>query len=368
MVKEYDYLIVGSGLYGSVFAHEMKKRGKSVLVIERRSHIAGNIYTEKVKGIDVHKYGPHIFHTDKRAIWDYVESLVPLRQFVYSPIANYHGELYNMPFNMHTFYAMWGTTTPEAASKCLEEERAPYRDTTPENLEQQALKLVGPTIYEKLVKGYTEKQWGRPCRELPAFIIRRLPVRFNFDNNYFNDRWQGIPEDGYTALVERLLDGIEVKTDIDFLDDRDGWREKAERTVFTGCIDEFFGRKAGALEYRSLRFEEEELPIENFQGVAGMNYTAADVPYTRITEHKHFLKTKSPVTIISREYPRTWKPGLEPYYPVNDEKNSQLYEAYCTMAREVPDVIFGGRLGTYRYLNMDQIIENALHDAEMEER
>ena len=368
MVKEYDYLIVGSGLYGSVFAHEMKKRGKSVLVIERRSHIAGNIYTEKVKGIDVHKYGPHIFHTDKRAIWDYVESLVPLRQFVYSPIANYHGELYNMPFNMHTFYAMWGTTTPEAAAKRLEEERAPYRDTTPENLEQQALKLVGPTIYEKLVKGYTEKQWGRPCRELPAFIIRRLPVRFNFDNNYFNDRWQGIPEDGYTALVERLLDGIEVKTDIDFLDDRDGWREKAQRTVFTGCIDEFFGRKAGALEYRSLRFEEEELPIENFQGVAGMNYTAADVPYTRITEHKHFLKTKSPVTIISREYPRTWKPGLEPYYPVNDEKNSKLYEEYCTMAREVPDVIFGGRLGTYRYLNMDQIIENALHDAEMEEK
>ena len=364
MVKEYDYLNVGSGLYGSVFAHEMKKRGKSVLVIERRSHIAGNISTEKVKGIDVHKYGPHIFHTDKRAIWDYVESLVPLRQFVYSPIANYHGELYNMPFNMHTFYAMWGTTTPEAAAKRLEEERAPYRDTTPENLEQQALKLVGPTIYEKLVKGYTEKQWGRPCDQLPAFIIKRLPVRFTFDNNYFNALYQGIPVGGYTRMVERMLEGIEVRLNSDYLKEKETYDSLANTVIYTGPIDVYFSYSIGYLEYRSVRFETEVLDTDNYQGNAVVNYTDAETPYTRIIEHKHFEFGTQPKTVISREYSAEWKKGDEPYYPVNDEKNGALYAEYKKLADAEQNVIFGGRLAEYRYYDMDAVIASALQKSE----
>lgn len=359
--KDIYVLIVGSGLFGSVAAYELKKHGKRVLVLERRKHIGGNIYTENREGIDVHVYGPHIFHTNKKAIWDYVNELTFFKPMAYAPIACYGRQRYNLPFNMHTFYEMWGTTTPEEASIKLAEQRAEYAGIEPQNLEEQALKLVGRDIYEKLIKGYTQKQWGRKCTELPAFIIRRLPVRLTWNNNYFNDTFQGIPEKGYTELVRQLLQGIEVFTEVDFLKERTRWQEKAEQIVYTGRIDEYFDEKLGALEYRSLRFETETLPIENYQGAAVVNYTAADIPYTRITEHKHFLQQESRNTIISREYPQEWRTGVEPYYPVNDDKNTILLERYKKLAETEQNVFFGGRLGMYRYFNMDQVIEEALN-------
>ena len=355
----YDYLIVGSGLFGAVFAHEMTKRGRKVLVIERREHIGGNIYTKRVEGIDVHKYGPHIFHTDKKEIWDYVNDIAYFKPVINSPIANYRGKLYPLPFNMNTFYALWGVGTPEEARAKIAEETKIFADVEPKNLEEQALKLVGKDIYKTLIKEYTEKQWGRDCRELPAFIIKRLPVRFTFDNNYFNDAFQGIPAEGYTDFAEKLLEGAEVRLGEDFFAHREKWRESAKKIVFTGMVDRFFDCKFGALKYRSLRFEEEILPRENFQGVSVMNFTSLEVPYTRITEHKHFTKQKSPVTVISREYPTPWQHGEEPYYPINDEENGAIYKKYAALA-ESSGVIFGGRLGTYSYLNMDKVIEQAL--------
>jgi UDP-galactopyranose mutase len=366
-LKQYDYLIVGSGLFGSVFAHEMKQLGKRCLVLEKREHIGGNIYTERVEGIDIHKYGPHIFHTNKQEIWDYVNRLTFFKPFVYSPVADFNGELYNLPFNMHTFYQMWGVRTPAEAHAKIAEQQAEFADIEPRNLEEQAMKLVGRDIYEKLIKGYTEKQWGRKCTELPSFIIRRLPVRLTFDNNYFNDMFQGIPLQGYTELIRQLLAGIEVRTGVDFLQDRKTWEAMADKVVFTGRIDQYFEEKYGKLEYRSLRFEEEQLDQENYQGIPVTNYTAASVPYTRITEHKHFTKAESPITVISREYPQDWHEGLEPYYPVNNEQNNVVYGRYEAEAKKLDTVIFGGRLGTYRYYNMDQIIEQALQ-AVQEER
>lgn len=360
MNKTYDYIVVGSGLFGCVFAREMKRRGKRLLVLERRKEIGGNIYTAWVEGIDVHRYGPHIFHTNRRTTWDYVDALTPLRPVQFSPVANFRGEIYNLPFNMNTFYRLWGVRTPEEAAAKLADERAAYADIEPRNLEEQALKLVGRDIYEKLVKGYTEKQWGRAAAELPAFIIRRLPVRLTYDNSYFEDRFQGIPEEGYTKLAAALLSGIEVKTGVDFLADASHWKAEAVKIVFTGRVDAYFSERLGTLEYRSLRFVEERLDTANYQGTAVMNYTAAEVPYTRITEHKHFVKAKSPVTVISREFPQGWREGREPYYPVNDEKNDRLYRQYVEAAKEEPGVIFGGRLGTYTYYNMDQVVEQAL--------
>ena len=363
MKKKYDYLIVGSGLFGAVFAREMTNNGKKVLVIERRDHIGGNIYTERRYGIDVHKYGAHIFHTSNRKIWDYVNNFTPFRPFVNSPVANFNGELFALPFNMNTFYKLWGTATPEAAQAKIAEQKKAYADITPQNLEEQAIKLVGVDIYEKLIKGYTEKQWGKKCRDLPAFIIKRLPVRFTFDNNYFNDTYQGIPEAGYTELIAKLLTGAEVRTAADFFADRNAYENCAAKIVFTGRIDRFFDGRFGKLQYRSLRFEEETLPTENFQGVAVMNFTAADVPYTRIIEHKHFTKAVAAKTIVSREYPLSWQEGLEPFYPINDAANAAVYAKYEEAASERPDVIFGGRLGTYRYLDMDKVIEQALNAA-----
>lgn len=368
METEYDYLVVGSGLYGAVFAHEMAKRGRRVLVLEKRPVIGGNIRTEEREGISVHCYGPHIFHTDKREVWDYVNRLTPFEPFVYSPLANFHGELYSLPFNMRTFYALFGTRTPEETQAKLDAERAPYAELEPANLEEQALKLVGPTVYQKLIQGYTEKQWGRACRDLPAFIIRRLPVRMRYDGNYFNDRFQGIPEKGYTALIEALLSGIEVRTGVDFLEQRERWMGMAGRVLYTGRIDAYYGECYGALDFRSLRFETELLEQENYQGIAVMNFTAKEVPYTRITEHKHFLPHREPVpvTIISREYPAPFTAGSEPYYPVNDAENGALYAKYAERAKAEPKVFFGGRLGLYRYYNMDQIIELALEAARIE--
>lgn len=360
MSKQYDYLIVGSGLFGSVFAYEMKKRGKRILLLEKRNHIGGNIYTANVDGIDVHKYGPHIFHTNRKEIWDYVNRLTFMQPFVYSPVANYHDELYNLPFNMNTFCKMWGVNDPAEAQAKIEHQRAEYKDIAPRNLEEQACKLVGKDIYEKLIKGYTEKQWGRKANTLPAFIIRRLPVRFTFDNNYFDDTFQGIPKKGYTEMIRQLLKNIEIRMSVDFLAEKNQWLKLADRIVFTGRIDQYFEECYGPLEYRSLRFEEERIDCENYQGVAVINYTSADVPYTRITEHKHFMKIQSEGTVISREYPQDWTVGKEPYYPVNDEKNGRLYEKYLVAGKKYPNVIFGGRLGTYRYYNMDQIIEQAL--------
>ncbi len=356
----FDYLVVGAGLFGSVFAHEMKKRGKKVLVLEKRKHIAGNIYTENRAGIEVHCYGAHIFHTSNAALWEYVNRLTFFRPFVNSPVANYRGELYHLPFNMNTFYALWGVKTPAEAKAKLAAQRAEFAGLEPHNLEEQACKLVGRDIYEKLIKGYTEKQWGRKATELPAFIIKRLPVRLTFDDNYFNDTFQGIPEKGYTELVQRLLDGIEVRLETDFFAERARWTSLAAKLVFTGRIDQYFEACYGSLSYRSLRFETEELPEENHQGVAVVNYTAAEIPYTRSIEHKHFGSAHTPTTIISREYPQEWQEGLEPYYPVNDAMNSGLYAKYEALAREHAEIIFGGRLGTYRYYNMDQVIEQAL--------
>lgn len=360
----FDYLIAGAGLFGAVFAHEAAKKGKTCLVIDKRSHIAGNIYTEQVEGINVHKYGAHIFHTSDRKVWDYVNQFAEFNNYINSPVASYKDELYNLPFNMNTFSKMWNIKTPAEAKAKIAEQIAELNIDEPQNLEEQALKLVGKDVYEKLVKGYTEKQWGRPCNELPAFIIKRLPLRFRYDNNYFSDRYQGIPIGGYTQIVEKLLANAEVKLNTDYFDFIKQNQNIAAKTVYTGAIDEFFEYKLGALEYRSVRFENEILDIDNYQGNAVVNYTTADVPFTRIIEHKHFEFGEQPKTVISREYSAEWKPGVEPYYPVNNEKNNALYEQYRKLAEERKDVIFGGRLGLYRYLDMDKVIALALETAE----
>ena len=359
---KYDFLIVGAGLYGAVFAHELTKQGKRVLVIDRRAHIAGNIYTRDVEGINVHEYGAHIFHTSDREVWDYVNQFAEFNNYVNSPVAVYKDELYNLPFNMNTFSKMWGVRTPAQAKEKIAQQVAELGIAEPQNLEEQALSLVGTDVYTKLVKGYTEKQWGRDCRELPAFIIRRLPCRFTYDNNYFNDRWQGIPMGGYTKMVERMLEGVEVRLGVDYFDLIKEEPEIAETIVYTGCIDEYFGYRLGALQYRSVRFETELLDEENYQGNAVVNYTEREVPYTRIIEHKHFEFGKQEKTVISREYSAEWKPGLEPYYPVNDEKNGALYAEYKKLADAQGNVIFGGRLGQYRYYDMDKVIRAALDD------
>lgn len=358
----YDYLIVGAGLYGAVFAHELSKQGKHCLVIDRRNHIAGNIYTENVSGINVHKYGAHIFHTSDKEIWDYVNQFAEFNNYINSPLAVYKDELYNLPFNMNTFSKMWGIRTPAQAKIRIAEQVAELGITDPQNLEEQALSLVGTDVYTKLVKGYTEKQWGRDCKELPAFIIKRLPCRFTYDNNYFNDRYQGIPIGGYTAMVEKMLEGVEVRLNTDYFDLIAEHPDIAVTIVYTGCMDEYFGYKLGALQYRSVRFEIEELPEENYQGNAVVNYTEREVPYTRIIEHKHFEFGKQPTTVISREYSAEWKPGMEPYYPVNNEQNAALYKEYKKLADEQDNVIFGGRLGHYCYYDMDKVIKVALRD------
>ena len=363
-MKRYDYLIVGAGLYGAVFARELTQRGKSCLVIDRRNHVAGNIYTEKMAGINVHKYGAHIFHTSDREVWEYVNQFAEFNNYVNSPLAVYRDELYNLPFNMNTFSKMWGIRTPKEARQMIERQVAELGITEPQNLEEQALSLVGTDVYTKLIKGYTEKQWGRDCRELPAFIIRRLPCRFTYDNNYFNDRWQGIPIGGYTQMVEKMLEGADVLLQTDYFDLIREQPEIAHTVVYTGCIDEFFGYCLGALKYRSVRFETEELPEENYQGNAVVNYTDREVPYTRVIEHKHFEFGKQPTTVISREYSAEWKPGLEPYYPVNDAENSALYAQYQQLAAQQENVIFGGRLGQYRYYDMDKVIRAAMDELE----
>ena len=358
-MKKYDYLVVGSGLYGAVFAREAKKAGKSVLVIDKRPNIAGNVYTENVEKIHVHKYGAHIFHTNNKKVWNYITQFAEFNRFTNSPVANYKGELYSLPFNMYTFNKMWGVVTPEEAEAKIEEQRKEITGE-PKNLEEQAVSLVGRDIYEKLIKGYTEKQWGRKCTELPAFIIKRLPFRFVYDNNYFNDRYQGIPVGGYTAIVEKMLEGTEVRTGIDFFEFRKENPEIAEKIIFTGMIDEYFGYQLGALEYRSVRFETEVLDCENYQGNAVVNYTEREVPYTRIIEHKHFEFGKQGKTVISREYSSEWSVGMEPYYPVNDEKNNALFEEYKKLAEKEENVIFGGRLGDYKYYDMDKVVAAAL--------
>lgn len=360
----YDYLIVGSGLFGSVFSHEMNKAGYSCLVLEKRAHIGGNVYCEEKDGIRIHKYGAHIFHTSDKKIWDYVNQFVEFNSYVNSPVANYKGKLYNLPFNMNTFSKMWGVVTPaEAAAKIAEQRTAVQGE--PKNLEEQAISLIGTDIYTKLIKGYTEKQWGRSCTELPAFIIKRLPVRYTFDNNYFNDRYQGIPIGGYNVLIHTLLDGIEVRTGVDYNAHRDAYRKLAETVVYTGPIDAYFGYKLGQLEYRGLHFETERLEEENHQGVAVMNYTDRETPYTRSIEHKHFEFGTQPVTYVTKEYPADWKPGEEAYYPVNDEKNSELYKQYAELAAQEENVIFGGRLAEYKYYDMDDVIASALQAVEM---
>ena len=360
MKEHYDYLIVGAGLYGAVFAQKAMEAGKTCLVIEKRDHIAGNIYTEAVEGIQVHRYGAHIFHTNNDEVWNYVNRFATFNRYTNSPVANYKGEIYNMPFNMNTFNKMWGVITPAEARAEIERQRAARYVAEPKNLEEQAINLVGTDIYEKLVKHYTEKQWGRPCTELPAFIIKRLPVRFVYDNNYFNALYQGIPVGGYTAMVEKMLEGAEVKLGVDYLADKAAWDAVADKVVYTGPIDAYFGYRLGALAYRSVRFETETLDMENYQGNAVVNYTDAETPYTRIIEHKHFEFGAQPKTVISREYSAEWKVGDEPYYPVNDEANGALYQQYKALAEGEEKVIFGGRLGEYKYYDMDRVIEAAL--------
>lgn len=356
----YDYLIVGAGLFGAVFAHEAKKSGKTCLVIEKRNHIGGNIYCENIEGIHVHKYGAHIFHTSNQEIWDYVNQFVSFNHYINSPIAIYKDELYNMPFNMNTFSKMWNIRTPDEAKKKIQSQIKSLDIQSPQNLEEQALSLVGKDVYEKLVKGYTEKQWGRDCIQLPAFIIKRLPLRFTYDNNYFNDRYQGIPIGGYNLLIEKLLEGIPVCLDTDYFEDRKKWDEMADKVVFTGMIDQYYEFKLGVLEYRSVRFETEVLDCENYQGNAVVNYTEREVPYTRIIEHKHFEFGTQEKTVISREYPSEWRKGEEPYYPINDSKNNELYAKYQNLAQGERKVIFGGRLGEYKYYDMDRVIWSAL--------
>ena len=360
----YDYLVVGAGLFGAAFAREMTDAGKSVLVIDRRSHIGGNVYTEEVEGIQVHKYGAHIFHTNDKKAWDYVNRFAEFNRYTNSPVANYHGELYSLPFNMYTFNKMWGVVTPQQAQAKIEAQRAAAGITEPKNLEEQAISLVGTDIYEKLVKGYTEKQWGRPCTQLPSFIIKRLPVRLTFDNNYFNARFQGIPMGGYTKMVDKMLSGIEVRLNEDYLENKAGWDALADKVVYTGSIDSYFGYCLGHLSYRSVRFETEVLDMPNFQGNAVVNYTDRETPYTRIIEHKFFEFGTQPKTVISREYSSEWQPGVEPYYPVNDEKNSALYARYRALAEKEAKTIFGGRLGEYRYYDMDAVLLSALRLAE----
>lgn len=378
-MPKYDYLVVGSGLFGATFSHEAKAAGKSVLVIDKRPNIAGNVYTEDVERIHVHRYGAHIFHTNDKEVWDYVNRFAVFNRFTNSPVANYHGELYSLPFNMYTFNKMWGVVTPQQAQAKIEEQKKDYvarkqqerglsadAPFEPQNLEEQAISLIGTDIYEKLIKGYTEKQWGRPCTELPAFIIRRLPVRLTFDNNYFNALYQGIPVGGYTRMVERMLEGIEVRLNEDYLKDREHWNQIAEKVVFTGPIDAFYDYSHGTLEYRSVRFETELLDTPNFQGNAAVNYTDRETPWTRIIEHKWFEFGKDsdgndlPKTVISREYSSEWKPGDEPYYPVNDEKNENLFKRYRALADQEDRVLFGGRLGEYRYYDMDKVIASSL--------
>ena len=370
-MKHFDYLIVGSGLFGATFAHLAHKAGKCCLVIDKRPHLGGNVYCEDVEGIHVHKYGAHIFHTSNKEVWDFVNGIVPFNRYTNSPVANFRGELYNLPFNMNTFHHMWGVASPEQAQAKIEEQRAEAKAVLeagvaePRNLEEQALLLVGRDIYEKLIKGYTEKQWGRPCTELPAFIIKRLPVRFVYDNNYFNDKFQGIPEGGYNKLIDGLLEGIETRTDCDFFADRAYWESIAEKIVFTGKVDEFYGYRYGKLDYRTVRFEQELLPCPNYQGNAVVNYTDCQTPYTRIIEHKHFESFgqavyDNPHTVISREYSTEWQEGMEPFYPVNDSKNNDLYLKYKALADAETNVLFGGRLAEYKYYDMAPIIEKVL--------
>ncbi|GHV07680.1 UDP-galactopyranose mutase [Spirochaetia bacterium] len=361
MQYKYDYLIVGSGLFGSVFAYKARQAGKTVLVIDKRPHTGGNIHCETIEGINVHKYGAHIFHTSNKEVWDFVNSFVPFNRYTNSPVADYKGKLYNLPFNMNTFYALWGIRTPAEAQAKIEAQRKESGIVEPRNLEEQAISLVGNDIYDILIKGYTEKQWGRKCSELPAFIIKRLPVRFTFDNNYFNDDYQGIPIGGYNKLIESLLDRIEVKNNTNFFEDRKYWESIAAKIVFTGRIDEYYEYRFGKLEYRTVRFETETLDCGNYQGNAVVNYTGAEVPYTRIIEHKHFEFGHQEKTVISREYAAEWQEGSEPFYPVNDKKNSALYEQYRRLADTECSVIFGGRLGEYKYYDMDKVIENALN-------
>ena len=377
MERPYDYLIVGAGLFGCVFAHEARKAGRRCLVIDRREHTGGNIRCEEVAGINVHRYGAHIFHTADRRVWQYVNSLVEFNRYTNSPVARYGDRLYNLPFNMNTFYQMWGTRTPAEAQAKIDEQRSEALDamhragiSEPRNLEEQALTLIGRDIYERLIKGYTEKQWGRPCTELPAFIIKRLPVRMVYDNNYFNDPYQGIPVGGYNRLTDQLLSGIDVRTGADFFADRDHWQQQAQRIVFTGAIDQFFDYRFGRLDYRTVRFETETLDTPNYQGNAVVNYTEAHVPYTRIIEHKHFetfgaAVDQNPQTVISREYPAEYREGMEPFYPINDDRNTRIAEQYRQLAADAP-VIFGGRLAEYRYYDMDKVILSALEKAQDE--
>ena len=376
-MQTYDYLIVGSGLYGATFAHFAHKQGKKCLVIDKRAHLGGNIYCENIEGINVHKYGAHIFHTSNKKVWKFVNSIVEFNRYTNSPVANYQGKLYNLPFNMNTFYQMWGVTTPEEAQAKIDEQKAEYSEelrvkneelglpNEPHNLEEQAMLLVGKDIYEKLIKGYTEKQWGRKCTELPAFIIKRLPVRLVFDNNYFNDKYQGIPVGGYNKLIDGLLEGIETQTNVDFFENRAYWEGIADKIVFTGKIDEFYGYQLGKLNYRTVRFEQEIIDKPNYQGNAVVNYTEREVPYTRVIEHKHFEMFgaevyANPKTVISKEYSTEWKDGMEPYYPVNDKQNSELYAQYKALADKEEDVIFGGRLAEYKYYDMAPIIEKVM--------
>lgn len=361
MDKKYDYLIVGSGLFGAIFAYEAKKRGKECLVIERRDHIAGNIYCENVHGINVHKYGAHIFHTSNRAVWDYINQFAEFNNYINSPVAVYKDELYNLPFNMNTFSKMWGIKTPAEAQAIIEKQKAEYNITEPKNLEEQALSLIGKDVYKKLIKGYTEKQWGRSCTELPAFIIKRLPVRYTYDNNYFNDRWQGIPIGGYTEIIKKMLAGIDVLTSTSFEDYKAAHDISDMRIVYTGNIDEYFGYKYGALQYRTVRFETEYMPdTDNYQGNAVVNYTEREVPYTRVIEHRHFEKCDAKGTVVSKEFSSEWSVGIEPYYPINNDENNALYKKYEQLALQEKNVIFGGRLGKYKYYDMDKVIEAAL--------
>lgn len=362
----YDYLIVGAGLFGSTFAYEARKRNKKCLVIDRRNHLGGNLHCHVVDGIQVHTYGAHIFHTDQRKIWDYVNQFAEFNRYTNAPIANYLGEIYNLPFNMNTFNKLWGVITPEEAKSKIEEQIHASGITVPSNLEEQAISLVGIDIYEKLIKGYTEKQWGRKSSELPAFIIKRLPIRFTYDNNYFNDRYQGIPIGGYNIIIEKMLEGVETKLNTDFFLHRGKYNSIAKKIIFTGMIDEFFDYRFGPLEYRSLRFEHEHLPLENYQGNAVVNYTDSNTPYTRIIEHKHFEFGTQKTTVVTKEYPCTWKKGDEPYYPVNDEANTSLYMKYQEVAKSYPEVIFAGRLGDYKYYDMHHVLEHALALAEKE--
>ncbi|HIX16633.1 MAG TPA: UDP-galactopyranose mutase [Candidatus Hungatella pullicola] len=364
-MKKYDYVLVGSGLYSGVFAYLARQKGKRCLVVEKRDHIGGNIYCQDMEGIHVHKYGAHIFHTSNKKVWEFVNSLAEFNRYTNSPVANYKGEMYNMPFNMNTFSKMWNISTPQEAKAKIEEQKASVQGE-PRNLEEQAIGLVGQDIYEKLVKGYTEKQWGRDCKDLPAFIIRRLPVRFTYDNNYFNDLYQGIPIGGYNVIVEKLFEGCDIETGSDYLEKKDYYDAMADKVIYTGMIDAYYGYCYGKLEYRSLRFETEVVDTDNYQGVAVVNYTDRETPYTRIIEHKHFEFGTQPKSVITREYPVTWEEGMEPYYPVNDEKNQSLYRRYEELAAKEDKIIFGGRLGEYKYYDMDKVIESAMNMAEKE--